>query len=553
MDRLSRALKFYIYERLNSDPLWKGLTVLFSDAQVPGEGEHKILEYIRLQRAQENYDPNTAHCLYGADADLIMLGLSTHEVNFYVLREVFVMRSETVCSLCGQRGHSPKQCTDLRQTSVAASVQFQYISIWRIREFLEIEFRAVKAPFGKDIERLVDDFVFLCFFVGNDFLPQLPSMYIRQGALDSILIVYKKLLPELGGYLTCEGKINYARLNVLLEKIGILEEALLKEKAMAEESSKQLGTQRGLGTKITNREMYLEERKQELEQSISSLRAFYTEKIMQEELHMVKDQLRVEFHQKLSAHMVELRDISYKMDALKHQSTLLKQKKTAKELANKFNWGVKQMLKQAAAEEASKYQDTINFAKEGYKARYYLEKFNITPHDFPEFKSKIRKFYVEGLSWVLEYYYGGCPSWNWYYPYHYSPLSSDLQGADGLEVRFERGVPYRPFEQLMAILPPSSSHALPQVLQQLITNRKSEIADFYPTQSRLDINGQRFAWMGVNLLPFIEEDRLLAALKDCEVTSSPHPSPITLSKTSSETPLAQPAFSPIGVLRWANS
>lgn len=54
--------------------------------------------------AQPNHDPNTQHVLCGADADLIMLGLATHEPNFTIIREEFKPNQPRPCEMCGQMG-----------------------------------------------------------------------------------------------------------------------------------------------------------------------------------------------------------------------------------------------------------------------------------------------------------------------------------------------------------------------------------------------------------------------------------------------------------------
>ena len=110
---LSESLKYWVSYKLTNDPGWKDLKIIISDSSVPGEGEHKIVDWIRRQRSQSDWDPNTSHVIYGLDADLIMLALATHEPYFKVLREdVFFQGSKEaqVCRNCGQPGHLSANC-----------------------------------------------------------------------------------------------------------------------------------------------------------------------------------------------------------------------------------------------------------------------------------------------------------------------------------------------------------------------------------------------------------------------------------------------------------
>lgn len=59
---------------------------MFSGADVPGEGEHKIMDFIRKSNELGVFDEDTTHCLYGADADLIMLGMSLKVKKMCIIR-----------------------------------------------------------------------------------------------------------------------------------------------------------------------------------------------------------------------------------------------------------------------------------------------------------------------------------------------------------------------------------------------------------------------------------------------------------------------------------
>lgn len=62
-----------------------------------------------------------------------------------------------------------------------------------------------------DLERIIDDFIFFCFFIGNDFLPSLSALDIGEGSLDQLIDFYQKCLPQMTDYITENGTIHWDR------------------------------------------------------------------------------------------------------------------------------------------------------------------------------------------------------------------------------------------------------------------------------------------------------------------------------------------------------
>ena len=139
MAALAEHLRHFIRKKLDGDPGWRGLKVIFSDAAVPGEGEHKLMEYIRLQRCTPGYDPNTKHVIHGLDADLIMLGLATHDPHFWILREeVTAGGSEKKVSKADVMNVGQPQAEPELLGRFAKPFQFVQLSV--LREYLTVEF-----------------------------------------------------------------------------------------------------------------------------------------------------------------------------------------------------------------------------------------------------------------------------------------------------------------------------------------------------------------------------------------------------------------------------
>ena len=170
----------------------KNVRVVVSDAFVAGEGEHKVLEDIR----KNNITDTESICIYGLDADLIMLSLTLPTDNIILLRE------KTYIDGRGPSKHD---------------LPFMFVSIEEIKSNIFIELMEKIAPkmpgnvqqqlISK--QRLINDYIFLSFMLGNDFLHTIPSINIGEGGVDFVINMYCRIFTYHRAYLVVEKDGNY--------------------------------------------------------------------------------------------------------------------------------------------------------------------------------------------------------------------------------------------------------------------------------------------------------------------------------------------------------
>jgi len=169
MKKLGDELERYI----RNSPLFAGVKVIYSNSNVPGEGEHKIFNYIK-HNIRHNMEKNLS--IYGLDADLIMLSMASQQPNIFLLREAI---------------HFGKVDTD--------HLLFLDIDQLKIHllEYIKRDGFEEDGPLNYILDQeIINDYCFICFLLGNDFLPHLLNLSIDREHVDHMLDLYYEILYE---------------------------------------------------------------------------------------------------------------------------------------------------------------------------------------------------------------------------------------------------------------------------------------------------------------------------------------------------------------------
>lgn len=178
--------------------------IIISTSTEKGEGEHKLCQYIR--------DKNCLHdnvVLYGLDADLIMLGLlhSNYCKSIYLYRE------------------TPEYIKQLNQQLDQNKQYFLNIQIFKKEILKKMNIGEIQAKYQKN--RLYD-YIFLCFLLGNDFLPHFPALNLRKNGMNTILNCYDKTIKNTTKSIIYKNTIQWPLFKKFIEGLIKQEEDLIK-------------------------------------------------------------------------------------------------------------------------------------------------------------------------------------------------------------------------------------------------------------------------------------------------------------------------------------
>lgn len=218
--------------------------IIVSSSNEPGEGEHKIYKYIR---DNPEYHLQCSSVIYGLDADLIMLTLNHLDIspNMYLYRETphFIQ-------------------------SIDKSLEPSESYIMDIPEFASCLKSELKVSLSlKNDESCIKDYVFLCFLLGNDFLPHFPALNIRTNGIDCIMDVYKTCSIDPKFHLiTKSNNIVWRNFRKLIMMLAEEEHNYLKD-----EYNVRRKAEKNVAKYYFNKDVDIKERKKQIEEKLLHL------------------------------------------------------------------------------------------------------------------------------------------------------------------------------------------------------------------------------------------------------------------------------------------
>jgi len=348
------------------------IEIIFSDSNIPGEGEHKIMQY--LKNHNNNNDINIIH---GLDADLIMLSMiKTNHI--YLLRERTEYNIEELDS------------------------EYVYLDINRLKKYLvqDIKKDFIYLP----NQNIINDYIFLCFFIGNDFIHNSPCINIRYGGLDNLLNIYNELQEDHAGlfYLIYNNKLDLENFKRFIHKLSLKENEYLDK--------------------------------------ILYIRSKQNKKFINQYHDIYNSYMNKECLKKYNSY-----DREYERDFMNHIPII--DNKDEQKIFNKLDsWQRRYYMFQI----------------------YHHHDYNPSYDDIlKENIENICKNYLESFVWTSNYYFNDCLSWKWFYKYHFAPsikdLNNYLQNIIDLNIIKEDKIPLKSVEQLKLILPKKSFYLIPDV------------------------------------------------------------------------------------------
>lgn len=181
--------------------------IIVSASDKAGEGEHKIFEYIRNNSL---YHKNTTTAIYGLDADLIMLSLNHLRVadNIFLFRETPHFIASIDSSLIADKNYM--------------------INIPAMAKAITEDLNDGNNIVDESQRQRMFDYIFICFFLGNDFLPHFPALNIRTNGISRLTAAYKETLSK-SGNLTSETGIIWKNVRVFVSILATDEEKFFQE------------------------------------------------------------------------------------------------------------------------------------------------------------------------------------------------------------------------------------------------------------------------------------------------------------------------------------